>query len=97
MLDGHIDTSLIMLASWLLIIFIITIGISYIDFNKQFFILHVIAETNNKKDFNEEKDDKDKSNKDEKNVEIPKKDINGTWTKTDQDLITKYNYRNLVI
>ena len=51
---GHIDTWLMILESWLSTISIITIG-SHIDFNKQFFILHVLAEPYNKEVFNEEK------------------------------------------
>ena len=42
------------LESWLSTISIITIG-SHNDFNKQFFILHVLAELYNKEVFNEEK------------------------------------------
>ena len=44
--------------SWLSTIYITTIG-SHIDFNKQFFILHVLIESYNKEVFNEEKKDKD--------------------------------------
>jgi hypothetical protein len=90
----------IFLFSLILIIGIVH-TINHYSINKQF-IVKVYAAKEEKKDtdhYKDEtnKDNKDKSNKEEKNVEKPKKDIKDNWTKTDPALITKYNYRNLVI
>lgn len=58
---------------------------------------------NNKED-KEEKEEEKKKKKDSKKEEnkreikkYQKKDDNDSWTNADQDLITKYNYRNLAI
>jgi hypothetical protein len=60
-----------------------------------------IDRENNKKE--EEKEKEDKEDKKKKTAEINKEEQkegeedSDSWTKADQDLITKYNYRNLVI
>ena len=89
----------IFLFSLILIIGIVH-TINHYSINKQF-IVEVYAAKEEKKDSDHSedennKDDKDKSKKEEKNVEITKNDKDN-WTKTDPALITKYNYRNLVI
>jgi hypothetical protein len=46
---------------------------------------------------NNNKNKEEKSNKEEKYSDSLTYDNNNNWTRTDQDLITKYNYRNLAI
>jgi hypothetical protein len=87
----------------LLICFLIFVTIIlFINYNKnQFYTVYIQAETdnndnnnNNKEQGKEEKEKKKDENK--KEIKSQGKD-DLSWTKTDQDLITKYNYRNLVI
>ncbi len=62
-----------------------------------------ISGINNKEDKKEKKDDEKKNEKElEKKDKQEKKgeeeyDNNNSWTRSDKDLITKYNYRNLAI
>jgi hypothetical protein len=106
MQQNNIEIILSLFYCILSFVIIITI-INYNDFNNQFYTLYIQAEPSNDNNGNEEeieeddkenekeKDDKKEENKREINYQ--EKDDNNSWTKTDQDLITKYNYRNLAI
>ena len=82
------------LLCYILFLFIIMITV-IVDYNHYFnnrsSILYIQAKPDNNDNNNKEEDDE----KESKNQE--KENDNYSWTKADQDLITKYNYRNLEI
>jgi hypothetical protein len=99
------------LLCYILLVFIIIITL-IIDFNHYFnnqsSILYIQAKqdnndnnnnNNNKEDEIEEKEKEDEEEEDKKESKKQEKedDDDSSWTKADQDLITKYNYRNLAI
>ena len=80
------------------------INYSYHHPDKQQFstLLYIQAQSDNKdNDKKEEEEDIDKNKKKEekkiKKQEKSEEEDYNNWTRTDQDLITKYNYRNLAI
>src|ERR671912_431629 len=90
----------VFLFSLMLIIGIIY-TISYYSYNKQF-VINIYAIKEGKKDQDKskgEEKDNDKSKGEEKEVkeDVDSWTYDNNWTRTDQDLITKYNYRNLAI
>ncbi len=90
----NIEITLFSLLICILTFVTITTIINYNDFNNQFYTVYIQAEPNNNNE-NEEKDDKKEENK--KEINYQEKDNNDSWTNADKDLITKYNYRNLVM
>ena len=84
--------SLLLLFSILTLVAITSFLINDNDFDNHLSSLYINAESDDKE---EDSKDKDKDEKTDKNK--PKVDDKYPWTNTDQDLITKYNYRNLVI
>jgi hypothetical protein len=96
------EITLFSLLCCILLIIIITTIVSYYNYSihNQFSTLYIQAqpESNNKDSDNnkkEELDDKDDTK--EKDKKKKDDDDKESWAKADQDLITKYNYRNLVI
>jgi hypothetical protein len=86
-------TSLLLFSILTFVIIASVIVFNYNDSDDQFSILYINAQPDDKEE--EDSKDKDKDKKTETNkLEI---DDNESWTNIDQDLITKYNYRNLVI
>jgi hypothetical protein len=71
--------------------------------NQQFstLLLYIHAQSDNKDNDKKSQEDKDKNKKKEekkiKKQEKSEEEYDNNWTRTDQDLITKYNYRNLAI
>ena len=80
----------------LLFTIITSVVFNYNDFDNQLSILYINAQPNDK---NEEKDENNNNKDKDKKTEINKLEVNDndSWTNIDQDLITKYSYRNLVI
>ncbi|MFB5600973.1 MAG: hypothetical protein ACE5SW_12205 [Nitrososphaeraceae archaeon] len=90
---------------------VIVITIIHNSSQNQFSIVHISAKPDNSKDNDKKGEDKEKkdSPKKDKDTKQNKKEENKlkekdkeensdeSWTKTDQDLILKYNYRNLII
>jgi hypothetical protein len=88
----------------IVILILVTIITIYSDFINQFSTFYVHAQDDNKDDNKEVEDEnesedgeKNEAKKEKKLESEDKKNDNESWTKADQDLITKYNYRNLVI
>ena len=86
------NTLFSMLLFILILVTVITI-FSYSDFINQFYTFYVHAQDEN----DDEDGEKKESKKDKKLKSENKKNDQESWTKTDPALITKYNYRNLVI
>ena len=103
----NIEITLFSVLSCILtIVTIITIINYYNHSNDQFSTFSILAQSDNKNNKEEEKKEKEeKEDKKDKKIttEINKQekekedDDSDSWTKADQDLMTKYNYRNLVI
>jgi hypothetical protein len=107
MYSSNIKIILFSVLFYSLTIVTITIIINYYNHSiSQFSTFSILAQSDN----NEDKDNKegneiDKEDKKKKIAEINKQekekekqdDDTDSWTKADQDLITKYNYRNLVV
>jgi hypothetical protein len=82
----------------LVIIIIITLIIDYNHyFNNQSSILYIQAKQDNNDNNNKEDEIEEKEEDKKESKKLEKEDDNNSWITTDQDLITKYNYRNLAI
>ncbi|HET7642720.1 MAG TPA: hypothetical protein VFK40_04370, partial [Nitrososphaeraceae archaeon] len=88
----------------LFILILVTIITIFSDFINQFYTFYVYAQDDNNNN-NKEVEDEDEKEDGEKNEAKKEKKLesedekndNESWAKANQDLITKYNYRNLVI
>jgi hypothetical protein len=99
--SNNIEITLFSVLFCILTIVTITTIINYYNHsNNQFSTFSILAQSDNKED-NKEGNEIDKEDKKKKIAEINKQekedDDADSWITTDQDLITKYNYRNLVI